>query len=141
MSRQSSTRGVGALNTQSYGLSRYQSRKMRQPLDYYTSDSSSNGDEQWERTRAMACTALTVTPASRRMIRSTVTRPAMSLASQRIARALARRRMLFSLSLETQIPLESMNFSRLGNPITHLVIYGGFSIPGPAFTLLPNYRP
>ena len=38
-----------------------------------------------------------------------------------------------SLSLVTQIPLESMTFSRLGNPITHLVIYGGFSIPGPAF--------
>ena len=36
-----------ALNTQSCGLS-------RQPLDYYTGDSSSNGDEQWERTRAMA---------------------------------------------------------------------------------------
>ena len=48
---------------------------------------------------------------------------------------------VFSLSLETQIPLESLTFSRLGNPITHLVIYGGFSIPGPTFPLLPNYRP
>ena len=27
---------------------------MRQPLDYYIGDSSSNGDEQWERTREMA---------------------------------------------------------------------------------------
>ena len=85
---------------------------MRQPLDYYTSDSSSNGDEQWECTRAMACTAPTMTPARRSMIRGTVTR----LASQRIAKALSRRRMFFSISLETQIPLESMTFSRLGNP-------------------------
>ena len=48
---------------------------------------------------------------------------------------------VFSLSLETQIPLESLTFSRLGNPITHLVIYRGFSLPGPVFPLLPNYRP
>jgi len=27
---------------------------MRQPLNYYTGNSSSNGDEQWERTRVMA---------------------------------------------------------------------------------------
>ena len=27
---------------------------MRQPLDYYIGDSSSNGDEQWEHTQAMA---------------------------------------------------------------------------------------
>jgi hypothetical protein len=105
-----------ALNTQSCGLSHYQSRKMCQPLDYYTSDSSSNGDEQWKCTRAMACIAQTVTPVRRRMIWSTATHPATSLASQRIVRALARRRMLFSLSLETQIPLESMTFYRLGNP-------------------------
>ena len=43
-----------ALNTHSRRHSCYQSRKTRQPLDYYTGDSSSNGDEQWERTRAMA---------------------------------------------------------------------------------------
>ena len=47
-------RKSGALNTQSYGLSCYQIRKTRQPLNYYTGDSSSNSDEQWERTRAMA---------------------------------------------------------------------------------------
>ena len=51
---------------------------------------------------------------------------------------------VFSLSLETQIPLESMTFFQVGKSmgisITHLVIYGGFSIPGPAFPLLPNYR-
>jgi len=134
------TRKSSALNTQSRGLSYYQSRKTRQPLDYYTGDSSINGDEQWERTRAMACTAPTASPASRRTIQSTMTHPMTSLASRRITRALARR-MFFSLYLETQIPLESMTFSRLRNPITHLVIYGGFSIPGPTFPLLPNYRP
>ena len=91
-------------------------QETRQPLDYYTGDLSSNGDKQWEHTRAMACTALTVTLARNRMILSIVTRPATSLASRRIAKAQARRRMLFSLSLETQIPLESMTFSRLGNP-------------------------
>jgi hypothetical protein len=48
------TRKLGALNAQSYRLSRYQSRKTRQPLDYYTSDSSSNDDEQWEHTQVMA---------------------------------------------------------------------------------------
>ena len=45
------------------------------------SDSSSNGDEQWERTRVMACTAPTVTLVRRRTIWSTMTHPAMSLAS------------------------------------------------------------
>ena len=29
----------------------------------------------------------------------------------------------------------------MGISITHLVIYGGFSIPGPLFPLLSNYRP
>jgi hypothetical protein len=89
---------------------------MRQPLDYYTGVSSSNDDEQWERTRAMACTAPTVTPVRRRTIQRTATRPAMSMMSQRIARALARRRMLFSLSTETQIPLEYITFFKLENP-------------------------
>ena len=81
-------RKSSALNTQSCGLSHYQSRKMRQPLDYYTGDSSSNGDDQWEHTREMACTAPTATPARRRMIRSTVTRPAMSLASRQNGKSL-----------------------------------------------------
>ena len=34
------TRKFSALNTQSRGLSRYQSMKTRQPLDYYTGDLS-----------------------------------------------------------------------------------------------------
>jgi hypothetical protein len=55
-----------------------------------------------------------------------MTRPAMSLANRRVARALARRRMLFSLSLKAQIPLESMSFlgceihGDINNPFSYL---------------------
>ena len=127
MSSQSSSQGVTAFSCFDYEKVRHikytelrtfslSEQETRQPLDYYTSNSSSNGDEQWECTRAMTCTAPTVTPTRRRMIRSTATHLATSLASRRIARALTRRRMLFSLSLETQIPLEFMTFSKLRNP-------------------------
>ena len=82
MSSQSSTRGVGAFSYSDYervwrvkytelrtfSLSE---QETRQPLDYYTGDSNSNDDKQWECTRAMACIAPTMTPARRRTIRST----------------------------------------------------------------------
>ena len=52
---------------------------------------------------------------------------------------------VFSLSLETQNPLRIHDFffvgKSMGISITHLVIYGGFSIPRLVFPLLPNYRP
>jgi len=42
-------------------------------------------------------------------------------------------------------PLRIHDFFQVGKSmeisITHLVIYGGLSIPGPAFPLLLNYRP
>jgi len=92
MSSQSSSQGVGAFSYFDYEKAQrvkyielhtfsLSEQETCQPLDYYTGDLSSNGDEQWERTRTMACTAQTVTPASR-MIQSTATRSAMSLASR-----------------------------------------------------------
>ena len=42
-------------------------------------------------------------------------------------------------------PLRIYDFFQVGKSMgismTHLVIYGWFSIPRPAFPLLPNYRP
>jgi hypothetical protein len=55
-----------------------------------------------------------------------------------------RRRMFFSFSRNSN-SLRIHDFFQveesMGISITHLVIYGEFSIPGPAFPLLPNYRP
>ena len=64
MSSQSSSRGVGVFfcsdyekvwhvkYTELWTFSLLE-QEMRQPLNYYTSDSSINSDKQWERTRAM----------------------------------------------------------------------------------------
>jgi hypothetical protein len=55
--------------------------------------------------------------------------------------------LIFFSSLETQSTLESMTtFSRVGNPLGYHLnnpfsLFGGLSIPGRAFPLLPNYRP
>ena len=50
----------------------------------------------------------------------------------------------FSFSRNSN-PLRIADFFQVGKSmgisITHLVIYGGFSIPRPTFPLLPNYRP
>ena len=104
------------LNTQSCGLSRYQSRKTCQTLDYYTGDSSSNGDEQWERTRAMAKYSTDCDSSEEEddleYYDSSSDESGGSVNHQNTSEE----EDVFSLSLETQIPLKSMTFSRLGNP-------------------------
>ena len=124
MSSQSISRGIGAFSCSddkkvrrvkytelwTFSLSE---QETRQPLNYYTGDLSSNGDKQWERTRAMACTAPTTAP-TRRMIRSTMTHPAMSLASRQITRALARRRMLFFSFSGNSNPFRIHDFFQVG---------------------------
>jgi len=58
---------------------------------------------------------------------------------------LARRRMLFFSFSRNSNPLRIHDFFQveesIGISITYLVTYGGFSIPRPAFPLLPNYWP
>ena len=89
----------------------------------------------------MESTAPTATPARRRMIQSTGESVNRKSASQK------EDALNFFSSLETQSILESMTtFFRVGNPWGYHLnnpfsFFGGFSIPGRAFPLLPNYRP
>ena len=68
MSSQISSWGVGAFSYCDYEKVQHvkytelwnfslSEQETHQPLDYYTGNSSSNGDEQWERTQVMACTS------------------------------------------------------------------------------------
>ena len=129
------TRKSDTLNTQNYRLSRYQSRKTHQPLDYYTGDSSSNGDEQCERTRAMAkyntdCDSSEVEDGLEYYDSSS------NESGESMNRQSTREKedVFFSFSGNSN-PLRIHDFFQVGKSmgisITHLVIYGGFSIPRP----------
>ena len=89
----------------------------------------------------MESTAPTVTPARRRTIRSIGESKNRKSASQE------EDALIFFSSLETQSILEYMTtFSKVGNPRRYHLnntfsFLEGFSIPGCAFPLLPNYRP
>ena len=89
----------------------------------------------------MESTAPTATPARRSMIRSTGELANRKSASQE------EDALIFFSSPKTQSTLESMTtFSRVGNLWGYhlnnpLSFFGGFFIPGHAFSLLPNYRP
>ena len=89
----------------------------------------------------MESIAPTMTLERRRTIRST------SESANRKSASQEEDDLIFFSSLETQSSLESMTtFSRVGNPWGYHLndpfsFFGGFFIPGYAFSLLPNYTP
>ena len=89
---------------------------MRQPLNYYTSDLNSNIDEQWERTRAMAKYSTDYDSSEEEDDPEYCDSSSGESGESANLQSTSEEEDVFSISLQTQIPLESMTFSRLGNP-------------------------